>query len=55
MVVVSAPISGVAGDAGAATGGGAVAGAGVVCADTFMVATARQAKKAKPLVIPTID
>jgi hypothetical protein len=53
LLVVSAPISGVAGDAEAAAGVGA--GAEVVCADTFMVATARQMKKAKPLVILTIE
>jgi hypothetical protein len=48
LVVVSAPISGVAG-AAAAAAAGVAAGAGGACADALLIAAVRQTKKAKPL------
>src|ERR1035437_3052119 len=49
LVVVSAPISGVAGAAAAGVAAGVVGVAGVVCADAFMPAVARHNTRANPL------
>jgi hypothetical protein len=48
LVVVSAPISGVAG-AAAAAATGVAAGAGGACADAFIIVAVRQTKKARPI------
>jgi hypothetical protein len=52
FVVVSAPISGVAGAAAAGVDAGAV-GVAVVCADILVPAVARQTQRANPLATLT--